>query len=83
VELTNLLHTVPRLRMRGATPPLLQYVFIVRYLVKRRDYIIIRFMGLTLTSQREKNDDDDNNNNNKKYTGVGIAQLYSAGLQAG
>jgi len=31
------LHLVPRSRMRGAIPPLLQYVFMEWYLVKYRD----------------------------------------------
>jgi len=37
VKLTTYLHLVPRLKMRGAIPPLLQYVFILWYLVKHKD----------------------------------------------
>jgi len=37
VKLTTRLHIGPRLRMRGAIPPLLQYVFMACFLVKRRD----------------------------------------------
>jgi hypothetical protein len=32
------LHPVPRLRMHGATPQLLQYIFMALYLAKARDY---------------------------------------------
>jgi len=34
VKLTTHLHLVPMLRMRGAIPPLSQYVFMAWYLVK-------------------------------------------------
>jgi hypothetical protein len=37
VKLTTYLHLVPRSRMRGAIPPLPQYVFMAWCLVKRRD----------------------------------------------
>jgi len=36
VELTPHLHLVPKLRLRGAIPPLLQYVFMAWCLVKYR-----------------------------------------------
>jgi hypothetical protein len=37
MKLITHLHPVPKLRMRGAIPPLLQYVFMAWYLVKNRD----------------------------------------------
>jgi hypothetical protein len=37
VKLTIHLHLLPRFRMRGAIPPLSQYVFVAWYLVKYRD----------------------------------------------
>jgi len=37
MKLTIQLHPVPRSRMRGAIPPLLQYAFMAWCLVKHRD----------------------------------------------
>jgi len=45
MKLTTHLHLVPRLRMRGALHPLLQYVFMARCLIKQeirvRDAVLI------------------------------------------
>jgi len=35
MKLTTHLHLILRLRMRGAVPPLSQYLFMVRYLIKQ------------------------------------------------
>jgi hypothetical protein len=45
VKLTTHLHLVPRLRMRGAVPPLFLYVFMVCCLVKHRDKFTFNFLG--------------------------------------
>jgi len=37
VMLNTHFHLVPRLKMRGAMPPLPQYIFMAWYLVKHRD----------------------------------------------
>jgi hypothetical protein len=49
VKLTTHLHVVPRSRMRGARPPLPQYVFIAWCLVKHRDNFTFTF-AFTSTS---------------------------------
>jgi hypothetical protein len=36
MKLTTHLHLIPRLRMRGAIPPLLQHVFMALCLIKRQ-----------------------------------------------
>jgi len=37
------LHLVPRSRMRGAIPPLTQYVFMLWFLVKHRDNLLLSY----------------------------------------
>jgi hypothetical protein len=39
VKLTTRLHLVPRLRIRGAIPPLSQYVFMACCLVKQQGHL--------------------------------------------
>jgi hypothetical protein len=50
MKLTAHLHLAPRLRMRGAIPPLLPHIFMALYLVKQRDNfnILIYFMDFNI-----------------------------------
>jgi hypothetical protein len=48
VKLTNHLHLVPRSRMRGAIPPLLQYAFMAWCLVKHRNNFTF-YLGFLLS----------------------------------
>jgi len=49
VKLSTHLHPAPRLRIRGATPPLLQYVFIAWCLVKYGDDFTLQCVAHCLT----------------------------------
>jgi len=44
VNLTTHIHLVPRSRMRGIMPPLLQYTFMACCLVKHRDNFTFTFI---------------------------------------
>jgi hypothetical protein len=49
LKLATHLHLVPRLRIRGATPPTSPYVFMASYLVKGRDNFTLLQEGLEPT----------------------------------